>query len=400
MNVGLFTDTYYPQINGVATSVLMLKENLENLGHNVYVFTTTDPKADKNERNVFRVRSLPFKSSRRVGIMYNRHLARQIKRLNLDIIHTNTEFPLGIFGRTMSRILNIPLVHTYHTIYEDYTHYIVKFGVLDTIAKSAARRLSSNFCNSADKVIVPTSKVKDLLLGYNVEKEIEVIPTGINLIKYSKNKYTKENILSLRNSLNIKEKDKVILYLGRLSDEKNIDEILIAMQSYLKDKNDTKFVLVGNGPYKSNLEDLSYKLGIAHKTIFTGEIPWDNIGLYYQIGDVFVSASQSETQGLTYIEALASGLPVVAKADRCLEGVIQQDINGYAYNTIDEFYAYLDTILNDNFKKESLSQGAVLSSEEFSAFYFALKIEKQYNNMLKTRKRYKRASWKIYIKKQ
>jgi len=392
MNIGLFTDTYYPQINGVATSVLMLKENLENLGHNVYVFTTTDPKADKNEKNVYRVISLPFKSSRRVGIMYNRRLARQIKRLNLDIIHTNTEFPLGIFGRTMARVLKIPLVHTYHTIYEDYTHYIVKFGVLDTIAKSAARKLSSNFCNSADKVIVPTSKVEDLLLSYQVKTDIEVIPTGINLVKYSKDKYSKEDILSLRNSLDIEDNDKVILYLGRLSDEKNIDELLIAMQSYLKDKNDTKFVLVGNGPDKASLEDLSYKLGISDKTIFTGEIPWDNIGMYYQIGDVFVSASQSETQGLTYIEALASGIPVVAKADRCLEGVIQHDINGYTYNTIEELFVYLDNILNDKSKKELLSQGAVLSSEEFSAFYFALKIEKQYNNMLKIRKRYKKAS--------
>jgi 1,2-diacylglycerol 3-alpha-glucosyltransferase len=161
MKIGLFTDTYYPQINGVATSVLMLKENLELRGHKVYVFTTTDPKADSKETNVYRVPSIPFVSARRVGTFYNPRLAKFIKKLGLDIIHTHTEFSLGIFGRAMAKELNIPFLHTYHTIYEDYTHYIGNLRVFDPIAKKAVRKISINFCNSADKVIVPTEKVKD-----------------------------------------------------------------------------------------------------------------------------------------------------------------------------------------------------------------------------------------------
>lgn len=167
MKIGLFTDTYYPQINGVATSVLMLKKNLESMGHRVYVFTTTDPKAEDKDKNVYRVPSIPFISARRVGLFYNPRLARFIKKLGLDAIHTHTEFSLGIFGRAMAKELNIPFLHTYHTIYEDYTHYIGKLGVFDPIAKMAVRKISINFCNSADKVIVPTNKVKDLLLSFN-----------------------------------------------------------------------------------------------------------------------------------------------------------------------------------------------------------------------------------------
>lgn len=392
MKIGLFTDTYYPQINGVATSVLMLKENLENLGHKVYVFTTTDPKVDKREKNVFRVASVPFKSSRRFGMFYNPRLAKQIRRLDLDIIHTHTEFALGIFGRVMARELDIPLLHTYHTIYENYTHYIVKLEALNTIAKSAARKFSANFCNSAHKVIVPTEKIKDLLISYNVKKEISIVPTGIELDKFSRFYNDLDMINNLKANLNIGTEEKVILYIGRISEEKSIDQILIAMQLYLKNKDDVKLVLIGDGPDKKSLQEKAKELGIYNQTIFVGEKPWEEIGRYYQLGDVFVSASQSETQGLTYIEALASGVPVVAKADRCLDGVIEEGVNGFTYHTMEELFHYLDSILYDDLEKNRLSIGAINSIDKFSVSNFALAIEAEYSNMLKLKKRYRRAS--------
>ncbi|MBV7274023.1 glycosyltransferase family 4 protein [Clostridium sp. PL3] len=388
MKIGLFTDTYYPQINGVATSVLMLKENLERLGHQVYVFTTTDPKAEKKETNVYRVPSIPFVSERRVGVFYNHRLAKLIKELDLDLIHTHTEFSLGIFGRTIAKELNIPFLHTYHTIYEDYTHYIVKLAALAPIAKMAARKLSLNFCNSADEVIVPTDKVKELLLSYEIKQNISVIPTGIKLDKFSKYNYDSEAICNLRTSLGIGVEDKCLLYVGRISKEKNIEEILISMKSYLKDKEGVKFVLIGDGPEKSNLEDMARELGIYKQTIFAGERPWDEIGMYYQIGDVFISASQSETQGLTYIEALASGLPVVAKADKCLEGVVQNNVNGYTFHDQEEFLRSLDSILYNNLLKKNLSHEAIESTKKFSVENFAYTVEELYKNVLLEKKDY------------
>lgn len=392
MKIGLFTDTYYPQINGVATSVLMLKESLEIMGHQVYVFTTTDPKADSEERNVYRVPSIPFISERRVGMFYNTHLAKFIRELGLDVIHTHTEFSLGIFGRAMAKELNIPFLHTYHTIYEDYTHYIGRLGILDPIAKMAARKISINFCNSADKVIVPTNKVKDLLLSYDVKKDISIIPTGIELNKFSKYNYNSDVIKNLRINLGIQEKDKVILYIGRIAKEKNIGEILYAMKAYLKEKRDVKFVLIGDGPEKSNLEDLAKELGIHEKIIFAGERPWNDIGMYYQLGNVFVSASQSETQGLTYIEALASGLPVVAKKDECLNGVIDDNVNGYAFRDREDFIKALNSILYNDLKYERLSFGAIKSTRKFSVEYFAREVEELYKNMFLMQNEYQELS--------
>lgn len=384
MRVGIFTDTYYPQINGVATSIYILKENLEKLGHEVYVFTTTDAtaKAKKGENNVYRVPSIPVVSERRLGMFYTPRLAKLIKKLDLDVIHTHTEFSLGIFGRMMARELEVPFIHTYHTIYEDYTHHIVKFHKLDSLAKVAARKISTNFCNSANMLIVPTNKVRDLLLSYGVDRDISVIPTGIQLDKFSNDTYTSHRIREIRSDLGLKENDKVILYIGRVSKEKNIEELLIHLQSYLQNKEDVKFVLVGDGAVRRNLEILAKDLGIERQTIFAGEKPWDTIGMYYQIGDVFVSASQSETQGLTFIEALAAGLSVVAKSDPCLDGVVQNDVNGYTFHEKEDFLAALESILSNEQRKEKLSAGAVQSTEKFSATHFSKSIEDIYEGIL------------------
>lgn len=388
MKIGLFTDTYYPQINGVATSVLILKENLERLGHQVYVFTTTDPDATENERNVYRMPSIPFASARRLGMFYHTGLVKFIKGLKLDLIHTHTEFSLGVFGRSMARKLNIPLLHTYHTIYEDYTHYIVKYKLFDFIAKNTARKISANFCNSVDKVIVPTEKVKDLLHSYKVKQHMSIIPTGIELSKFTLYNKSSVEVKNLRVELNIDEKDKVLLYIGRISEEKNIAELLFSMKDLLTRNSNMKFVLIGDGLERNNLEELALKLGIKNQTVFAGERPWHSIGMYYQLGDVFVSASQSETQGLTYIEALASGLPLVAKADKCLDGVLQNGVNGYTFQGKDDFLQSIKMILCNESNKELMSVGAVRSVEKFSAKHFALAIEATYNNIL--------VEWKSY----
>ncbi|MFJ7971962.1 glycosyltransferase family 4 protein [Psychrobacillus sp. NPDC096389] len=392
MKIGLFTDTYYPQINGVATSVLILKENLERLGHQVYVFTTTDPNAIEDESNVYRMPSIPFASARRLGMFYHSGLVKFIKGLKLDIIHTHTEFSLGVFGRSMARKLNIPLLHTYHTIYEDYTHYIVKFKLFDFIAKNTARKISANFCNSVDRVIAPTEKVKELLRSYKVNQHISVIPTGIELSKFSSFAKSSMAVKNLRTELGIREKDKVLLYIGRISEEKNIGELLVSMQPLLISNTDIKFVLIGDGLEKSNLEELAIKLRIKDQTIFAGERPWDSIGMYYQLGDVFISASQSETQGLTYIEALASGLPLVAKADQCLDGVLQNGVNGYTFQGKDDFLQSINAILTNDSYKELMSIGAVQSVEKFSARHFALAVEAAYMNVLVECKSYHNVS--------
>lgn len=386
MNIGLFTETYYPEINGVATSCFMLKTELEKMGHNVYVFTTKTPSEPEFEHNVFRVPSVPFifLSDRRVGLFYHPKLASTIKKLELDLIHTNTEFSLGIFGRIMAKELNIPVVHTYHTIYEDYSHYIMKIKRLDKRTKSAIRYLTRRCCNSASRVIVPTDKVKELLRTYYVYSSIEVIPTGINLDKFRKDRFSFEEVSELRRHYGIQEAEKTIVYVGRISKEKNIEEILRAMPVYMKQHEEVKFVIVGGGPDKERLMLIARELGIEKRVIFAGEQPWDSIGKYYQLGDVFVSASQSETQGLTYIEAMAAGLPVVAKKDACLDAILIDGYNGFGFIVQKDLYDGLDRILyynSDSGSGNSYSNNALSVVKSYSTEEFAKNILRVYNEV-------------------
>ncbi len=383
MNIGLFTETYYPEINGVANSVFMLKTELEEIGHTVYVFTTTTPGAPEYEYNVFRVPSLPcvFITERRVGLFYQPKLASFIKKLNLDLIHTHTEFSLGVFGRIMAKELKLPMVHTYHTIYEDYTHYVTHFKSLDKRAKAFVRIFTKICCNTVEQVIVPTEKVRELLLKYSVFKDISVIPTGVNLKKFNPELYSGEDILKLKKQFGIEPQDKVLLYLGRISREKNIAEIIEAMPEYMGTRNQVKLLIVGGGPEMERLKQYVADINMQKRIIFTGPQPWDNIGLFYQLGDVFVSASQSETQGLTYIEAMAAGLPVVAKKDKCLENILIPGWNGYDFQDRDGLIKGLDTVFfNPNgipYGENSKNKMKKYSSEEF-----ARNVERVYEEVI------------------
>lgn len=383
MNIGLFTDTYYPELNGVANSVYLLKKELEKRGHNVYVITTKTPGAPANEKGVFRVpsKAVSFVPERRLGMFYHPKLALKIHRMKLDIIHTNTEFAIGMFGRIMAHELFVPVVHTYHTIYEDYTHYIKQYVSSEKRARQIARIYSKFSVRGAEELIVPTEKVAELMRRYGVKPDINVIPTGIDLSKFQlwDSAAQKDR---LKAELGIPKNNKVILYLGRVSEEKNIDEIMDYLESYMDQHSDVTFLVVGDGPHKSVLEKKARSLRHRKQMIFAGAKPWDEINHYYQIGDVFVSASTSETQGLTYIEALASGLPVVARKDPCLDGVLNQGENGYEFEDEQTFDSGLDAVLwgseHFNYRKK-----AIESVEKFSTEQFAAKVENIYFHVTK-----------------
>lgn len=379
MKIGLFTDTYYPEINGVAASVFLLRQELEKRGHEVYVFTTTEPDAPESEERVYRVPSLSckFLSERRVGMFYQHKLDTIIRGIGLDVIHTHTEFGLGIFGRIIATEHKIPTVHTYHTIYEDYTHYIAPIRVLDNRAKAFARRYSRFFCNHGGHVIVPTEKVKHLLEQYKVRTEISVIPTGIDLTKFDRTQYEEGLLAEKRAEVGLSGREKVILYVGRVAPEKNIEEIMRMLPAFLKEHTDARFMIVGNGPALAGLKHLAEQENISGQVIFAGAKPWDEIGAYYALGDVFVSASQSETQGLTYIEAMAAGLPVVAKKDDCLQNVLEDGKNGFAYEKREEFLNGLSQVLYDG-AQESYRLAALSAVKPYSKEVYAERIEQIY----------------------
>ncbi len=391
MNIGIFTDTYYPELNGVANSVYILKQELEAKGHTVYVITTTTQNAPEDEKNVFRVPSIScsFVPERRIGLFYQPLLAKKIRHMNLDVIHTQTEFSLGIFGRIMAKELCLPVVHTYHTIYEDYTHYIKHYISNENRAKKLAQLFSRISVRGAEEIIVPTKKVEALLDSYGVLGDITVIPTGIDLAMFDRAN-SDEIRRHYREILNISDASKVILFVGRISMEKNIEELMTYLDEYFHRHEDACFVIIGEGGYREEVLDALHETcRHKHQILFAGAKPWEEIAYYYQIADVFVTASTSETQGLTYIEALASGLAVVARKDTCLEDVIIPGENGFVYETKDEFFEFLDKVLYNNIMSTSDTswrKRARESVEKYSTRIFADKVENIYYHVEHTQK--------------
>ena len=322
MRIGLFTDTYFPQVSGVATSIRTLKTQLEKMGHTVFIFTTTDRDVDRYEDwQIVRIPSVPFFAfkDRRVAYRGFSKALEIAKQYKLDIIHTQTEFSLGLLGIAIARELRIPVVHTYHTQYEDYVRYIAKGMV---IRPSMVKYIVRGFMSDLDGVICPSEIVYDLLLKYKVAAEKRVIPTGIELEKFQRPEITEDDVADLRSKLGIASDETMLLSLSRVSYEKNIQAVLAALPSVLEEDDKVRLVVAGDGPYLPDLKSQAKKLGIQDKVVFTGMIAPSETALYYKAADFFISASTSETQGLTYLEALASGTPIIAHGNPYLDNVI------------------------------------------------------------------------------
>ncbi len=385
MNIGIFTDTYYPQINGVATSVRTLEKELNKLGHKVYIFTTTDPDCKVVLPRVFRLPSMPFVffPSRRVTFMYPPKLILKIKRFNLDIVHTQTEFPLGFFGKAVAEYYKIPIVHTYHTMYEDYVHYVAN-GHL--VTPKMTQGFSRFFCNRADMVITPAEKSCHSLLQYGVKKPVKVIPTGLDFSKFEKKNCDPEEVKKIKAELGIGENDPVILSLGRVSLEKGVHLLVAKMPELLSRIPNAKFVIVGDGPMLGEIEENVKKLNIEKSVIFAGSKPWEIINNYYQIGDIFVSASESETQGLTYIEAMAGKIPVVVKRDDSVKGIVKHGETGYFFDTPNDFPDIAFEALNNMEKTKEIAENAYRGIQNLSSEQFAKNMEYLYQEVINLQK--------------
>ena len=304
---------------------------------------------------------------------------KKISELDLDIIHTQTEFSLGMLGRLASITQGIPLVHTYHTMYEDYVHYI---GGGHIISKEMARDFSGIYCNTAMGVIAPTRKTEQLLKSYGVIKPISVIPTGIDTSHFRKGKYTPEEILDLRKSLGLEADTPVIVSIGRIAKEKSIDVVIGALPKLIEKLPDVRMVIVGEGNEIENLGKFAASIGVGDHVMFTGGKPWDEIGKFYQLGNVFCSASVSETQGLTFAEAMAAGVPVVAKKDECIENIIDDNATGMLFETNEELPELLYRVLTDKDLSDRLSKASVQAMENLSVEAFADKVEALYQGIL------------------
>lgn len=388
MRIGIFTDTYTPFINGVTTSVLMLKKSLEKKGHTVYIVTVNDEnlhyKTDENGK-VLRVPGVPIGIyDYRLSGIYPLKAIKTIKKWNLDVIHSQTEFGIGTFARIIAKQLNIPLVHTYHTMYEDYVHYVTH-GYFDRSSKRIVEYLTLFYCDKTiSELVVPTKKAYELFKDkYKVDRNVYIVPTGIEVEKFYKENNKKLDRDKFRESLGIKKDDFVILFVGRIASEKNVLFLLNSMKNLVEDSSKIKLLVVGDGPDLDNYKEYCNKNDISDNVIFAGKVPWDNIVSYYLIADVFATASHTETQGLTVIEAMAAGLPVLAIKDESFTGTVINNLNGYIFRNRKEYKTSILSLSNDRDLLNRMSKHARNSAEVHSSKYFAEHILDVYKIAIK-----------------
>lgn len=406
MKIGIFTDTYNPVTSGVVTSINMIEQEMKKRGHQVYVFTTSKSIQPNENQTLYMLNSIPLLIAKqyknRVATFYSREIAKQIKELNLDIVHTQSEFSLGAFGKIISRKYDIPFIHTYHTMWEDYVHYITPIKGRNIYLKRLVRKFSRRFLRKAECVITPSNKTaKYLKYKCNVKnKPIYVIPTGIDIKPFSKSNFTLEEKNKLKESLGIKPEEKVILFLGRVATEKSIDVIMNVMPSIFNEYPNCKFLIVGDGPSKKDLQEQAKELNIQDKVIFTGKIPYNDVPKYYNLGDVFVNASLTETQGLTFIEAMAAGIPVVAKYAPNLSEYIKNGKNGILVKKNTDFKNYILKLFNDEKMVNSLINNGYQTAKEYSIEHFGDKLEMLYTEIIKLHNLKKEAQTKEEKNKQ
>ena len=392
MRIGIFTDSYYPLIAGVATSIEMLKIALEDMGHDVYIVAQNleNHKFIYDKKNKI-IRMPGIKTgipNIRITKIYSNRAMRIIKNeWKLDVIHAQTEGTVGAFSHIVGKRLNLPVVHTYHTLYEDYIYYVTH-GHFDKIAKRILAKYTKYYYdNKCDELIVPTDKIKEIFnKKYNINREMFVIPSGIDTKKFYPTASSKKKAKELRKKYNIKDDDFIIGSVGRVASEKSFDKVIESLVPLVKINNKIKFMLVGDGAELDNLKALAKKLKVSDNVIFTGMVDYDLVPLYYQAFDIMVSFSTTETQGMTIIEALAAALPVICIDDTSFRIVIQNNYNGYLFKNDDEYKKYVLDLMSDKELYKTISLNAKNSTYSFSKEVFASKVSQVYSRAIEDKK--------------
>ena len=351
LRVGLFTDTYAPQINGVVTSVQNLKRGLEELGHTVTVVAPRHPK-QLPERNVIRLRSAAYRPQPEQFAAFPPSLRKvlEFRRRDFDVIHTHG-LGMPVLALGVARVLGVPVVHTYHTRVRDYVHYAPMYATLSWLidderwyargnrlsrrvsnalhqrlevgTQGLAARVDTWFCNRCLEVISPAAPMADELLEMGVRTPITVIPNGINLATLTA--AASDPFPAHGVPVGVRR----LLTVSRLGKEKSLEELLERFALIRAAMPQAHLIVVGDGPERAALEEYAAQLGIRDAVTFTGYVSSAQIGAYYQHAEVFVFASVSETQGLVALEAAACGLPVVARGEMGVIECVRDGQTGY-----------------------------------------------------------------------
>jgi len=379
----MFSETYIPVINGVVSSTVNFKKALEKRGHEVFIFTSknknADPKQDARE-NIFRCPGIHVKSGYNISFphFFNKK-AKEIME-HCDIIHMHHPFLLEQYALKIAKKRHIPSVFTVHTRYDEYSHY---FPILRRRSAPYVVQYVANFAKKCDEVITPSESMRQMIINEYGVKNVRVVPNGIPEYAFSSLKTSKIKEDEFKEDKvkidKVKKEKNTVIFAGRLAEEKNLMPVLIAFEKILEKNKKFKFIIAGDGPYRKKLEDYADHLRIRNKIKFTGFLSNENLMRYFKKSEFFMTASKTETQNISLIEAMASGCVPVAFDAPGINDVVLNNVNGIL--TAHHSEALAKSVLElskNNTKLSNLRNGAKLRALDFHQDHVVDKLLKVY----------------------
>jgi 1,2-diacylglycerol 3-alpha-glucosyltransferase len=383
MRIGMMADLYKPHISGVTNYISLSKARLEELGHEVYVFTFAgkDPNYHEDEENVIRSPGITlFDTGYSFNLRYNRKSRKLLQ--TMDIVHVHHPFISGSLALFYCRQREIPIIFTNHTRYDLYTQAYTT-GVVEVISETAIETYIPNFCRSIDLVIAPSAGMREVLIKMGVDVRIEVLPNGVHLEPFINNT---EKIY--RQEFGFSKDDILLIYVGRLGPEKNLQFLLRAFAGAAQAYDHIGLLLVGDGPEKDNLQDRVKYMQLKDKVKFTGLIPYVQLPSYLAMVDGFVTASVTEVHPLSVIEAMASGLPVLGINSPGVGDTIIDGETGYLAKEEDlaVFTAKLVRLVTEHEQRIKMGRNAQQAADKYSIVHTTQKLLEYYEQVIETRK--------------
>ncbi len=383
--IAFFSNNYFPFVSGVTLSIERLRSGLEHMGHEVALFVPSYGKnaAETEDTGVHRIRSVwSFGKNRefRLANLFSPAAIRALRAFRPRIIHVHHPFWLGSLGLFLGRRMNIPVVYTYHTRLEQYAHYVPLPSQI--FRNFISHWLVKRFCNKCAGIVVPTVSVEEYLRALGVRPPILVQPTGIDFARFRHPDTDAQQ--KMREAWTIKGNTLTLITVSRLGREKNIDFILDGIHR-LKDRTDRPFrlLIVGQGDEHDRLADRIATEGLSEQVVLTGPVPPDDMASAYQLADLFVFASKSETQGMVLLEAMSAGLPVVAVRSSGIDDVIRPGETGYkTRESVDEWSERIAQLLQDDDRRSAMSEAARRFARQHDIEHFSSNINTFYSEIL------------------
>ena len=379
MKILITSDTYENQICGVSSSIAVLKKELINRGHDVRVLLLSKDRKSKIINNDYYIGSFPlYLIDFRQSIRYRDRIVDKIISWNPDIIHIQTEWYAGNIARKIAKKCNCPYINTFHTLWDEFTMGLIPIKKLRILN---AKRLVKKTYKNSSAIIVPSEKMIAYLKKLNIALPTYTVPTGVDIDNFNQKLSISEKN-KLKSELDLDENSKVLISVGRVAKEKNLEELIDFLPDLLSKNENIMLIIVGDGPDIHNLKNKVKYMNMSDHVRFTGAVQPEDTYKYYNIGDIFVSSSTCETQGITYMEALASSIPLVCRYDKSIDNVIKNGYDGFAYTLKEEYIYSILKILGDEEYHAQLKSNAFKSSLRFSKEKFGSDIEEIYLNIL------------------